>query len=63
MGQRSNSTLSQNSEINEANLVKLHRKIKHNDKVCQAQDSGSYAQGEGHNEVRDQIVPKMVSQQ
>ena len=24
--------------------MKLHRKIKHNEKVCRAQDSGSYAQ-------------------
>ena len=25
----------------EANLMKLHRKIKHNEKVCRAQDLGS----------------------
>ena len=32
-----------------ANLMKLHRKIKHNDKVCRAHDLGSYAQGQGRN--------------
>ena len=26
--------------------MKLHRKIKHNEKVCRAQDLGSYAQGQ-----------------
>ena len=35
--------------------MKLHRKIKHNEKVCDAQDLGSYTQGQGHNRVRDQI--------
>ena len=28
--------------------MKLHRKIKHNEKVCWAQDLVSYAQGQGH---------------
>ena len=36
------------SETTEANLMKHHRKIKHNEKVCCAQDLGSYAQGLGH---------------
>ena len=27
--------------------MKLHRKIKHNEKVCRAHDLGSYAQGQG----------------
>ena len=27
--------------------MKLHRKIKHNEKVCRAQELGSYAQGQG----------------
>ena len=27
-------------------MMKLHRKIKHNEKVCCAQDLGSYAQGQ-----------------
>ena len=34
--------------------MKLHRKIKHNEKVCRAQDLGFYAQGQGHNQVRGQ---------
>ena len=44
----------------EANLMKLHRKIEHNEKVCSTQELGSYAQGQGHNQVRGQIVPKIV---
>ena len=40
--------------------MKLYRKIKHNEKVCCAHDLGSYAQGQGHNHVRGQIVPKIV---
>ena len=41
----------------EAKLMKLHRKIKHNKKMCRAHDLGSYAQGQGH--VRGQSVPKI----
>ena len=44
----------------EANLIKLHRKIKHNENVCRAHDLGSYAQGQGHKRVRGQIVPYIV---
>ena len=40
--------------------MKLHRKIKHNEKVCHAQELGSYAQGQCHNHVRGQIVPEIV---
>ena len=40
--------------------MKLHRKIEHNKKVCHAQEVGSYSQGQGHNRVRGQIVPKIV---
>ena len=58
-GQRSKSFLSNNSKTTEANLMKLHRKIEHNMKVCQA-ELGSYAQGQGHNQVKGQIVPKIV---
>ena len=54
------SCLSNNSKTTEANLTKLHRKIEHNKKVCRAQELGSYAQGQGHNQVRGQIVPKIV---
>ena len=42
------------SKTTETNLIKLHRKIKHNEKVCHAHDIGSYAQGQGHNQVRGQ---------
>ena len=40
--------------------MKLHRKIEHNEKVCRAQELGSYAQGQCHNRIRGQIVPKCV---
>ena len=33
-------------------MMKLHRKKKHNEKVCRAQDLGSLAQGQGRNQVR-----------
>ena len=60
----SESYLSNNSKTAEANLTKLHRKIEHNDKVCRAQEFGSYAQGQGqgqgHTQVRGQSVPKIV---
>ena len=59
-GQRSKSCLSNNSKTTEVNLTKLYRKIEHNEKVCHAQELGSYAQGLGHNQVRGQIVPKIV---
>ena len=38
----------------------LHRKIEHNEKVCRAQELGSYAQGQGRNQVKGQIGPKIV---
>ena len=40
--------------------MKLHRKIEHNVKVCRAQELGSYAQGQGPNQVKGPIVPKFV---
>ena len=51
----------------EANLMKLYRKIEHNEKVCRAQDSGSYALGQGYNQVRGQncvsaITKKLLKQ-
>ena len=36
--------------------MKLHRKIKHNEKVCRAHDLGSCAQGQGRNQVKGQIL-------
>ena len=59
-GQRSKSCLSNNSKTIEANLTKLHRKIEHYEKVCWAQELGSYTQGQGHNHVRGQIVPEIM---
>ena len=59
-GQWLKSCLSNNSKTTETNLMKLHRKIYHNEKVCHAQDLGSYAQDQGHSHVRGQIVPKIV---
>ena len=50
------------SYIAEANLMKLHRKIKDNEKVCRAQDIGSYAQGQGHNQVRGQNRVSAITQ-
>ena len=40
--------------------MKLHREIKHYEKMCCAQELGSYTQGQGHNHVRGQIVPELV---
>ena len=34
--------------------MKLHRNIKHNEKVCRAHDLGSYVQGQGRNQVKGQ---------
>ena len=59
-GQRSKSCLSNISKATEANLTKLHRKVEHNEKVCCAQELGSYAQGQGHSWVRGQILPKFM---
>ena len=40
--------------------MKPYRNIDHNEKVCRAQEFGSYAEGQGHSHVRGQIVPKIV---
>ena len=50
------------SYTTEANLIKLHRKIKHNEKVCRAHDFGSYIQGQGRNQVRDQNSVSAITQ-
>ena len=42
------------SKTTVANLMELHKKIKHNEKMCGAQDLGSYAYGQGCNQVRGQ---------
>ena len=41
--------------------MKLHRKIKHNEKVCCAHDLGSDAQGQGRNQVRGQNPVSVIS--
>ena len=46
----------------EANLMTLHRKVKHNEKVCQAHDLGSYAQGQGRNQVKGQNLVSAITQ-
>ena len=40
--------------------MKLHIKIEHNEKVCRAHGLGSYAQDQGHSQVKGQIVPEIV---
>ena len=47
------------SYTTEANFKKLHRKIKHNEKVCQAYDFGSYVKVKVA--VRSEV--KIMSQQ
>ena len=54
--------LSNDSKTTEVNLMKLHRKIEHNEKVCRTQGFGYYAQGQGHNHVRCLIARKIRSE-
>ena len=42
--------------------MKLHRKVKHNKKVCRAHDLGSYAQGQGRSQVRGQNLVSAITQ-
>ena len=42
--------------------MKLHRKIKHNEKVCRAHNLGSYAEGQGRNQVRGQNHVSAITQ-
>ena len=46
----------------EANLIKLHRKIKHNENVCHTYDLGSYTQGQGRDQVRGQNLVSAITQ-
>ena len=41
-------TISQKQLI-KVNLIKFNTMVKHNEKVCQAQNLGSHDQGQGHN--------------
>ena len=45
-----------------AKLMQLHRKIKHNEKVCGAHDFGSYAQGQGCSQVIGQNHVSAITQ-
>ena len=58
LGQRSNCA----AQTSEANLMKLHRKIKHNEKVCRAHDLGSYAQGQGPVQVEGHNLVSAITQ-
>ena len=60
-GQRSKSCLSNYSKTTEASLMKLHRRREHNEKLCCTQEVGSYAQGQGNNQVRGQVCLKSDS--
>ena len=43
-------------------LIKLHRKIKHTEKVCRTHNLGSYAQGQGRHHVRGQNRVSAITQ-
>ena len=58
--QRSKLCPSNKYKTTEEKLTKLHRKIEHNEKVYRTQELESYAQVQGHNNVRCQIVLKIV---
>ena len=40
----------------------LHRLIEHHQKVCSAQKLGSYAQGQGRNQVKGQNLVSAITQ-
>ena len=42
--------------------MKLDRKIKHNENMCHTHDLGSYAQGQGQNQVRGQNRVSAITQ-
>ena len=42
--------------------MKLHRKVKDNEKLFQEQDYGSYSQVQGHNQVRGQTRVSAITQ-
>ena len=48
---RCKSCLGDNLKTTEANLMKLRRKMKHNEKVCRAQQLSPKAQGQGDSRV------------
>ena len=42
--------------------MKLHRTIKHNEEVCHTRDLGSYARGQGRDQVRGQNGVSAITQ-
>ena len=42
--------------------MKLHRKMKYNEKVCHAHDLGSDAQGQGRSQVKGQNLVTAITQ-
>ena len=42
--------------------MKLHRKMKHNEKVCPAHDLGFYTQGQGRSQVKGQNLVSAITQ-
>ena len=42
--------------------MKLHRKINYNEKLCHADDLGSYAQGQGRSQVKGQNLVSAITQ-
>ena len=42
--------------------MKIHRKVKHNERVCHAHDLGSYAQGQGRSQVKGQNLVSAITQ-
>ena len=42
--------------------MNLHWKIKHNEQVCRAHDLGSYAHGQGRNQVKGQNLVSAITQ-
>ena len=42
--------------------MKLHRKVKRNEKMCRAHDLGSYAQGQGRSQVKGQNLVSAITQ-
>ena len=42
--------------------MNFHRKIKHNEKVCPAHDLGSYAQGQGGNQIKGENLVSAITQ-
>ena len=59
---RYKSCLSDCSLTTKENLMKFHRKIKDNVKVCHPHDLGSYSQGQGHNQVRGPNCVSAITQ-